>query len=294
MNTAFERFVKAVVHETDCSREEREDLFEELVVHLECAASDYQENGYSEEEAAEMAMTHFGDGKYVGRKLQHAMYPYRREMLLTLSIMSLLMTYGLYLSQLFVMGDWHYGWLLLGVATSSALLFLTLRPVVLLNRRAVMNTLLVLHITVMGAGLLLALDLIPPYSAVFGIWIAAVLLLAVVLIFRTTIYDVPATAMNVRTETKIIHYFNLFMGIVLVCGTLFFLYMFLIFASEGYLRLWILAIPAAVWGIVYALQLILLKRGRQWPAYVMAALQLAMPFLLFGLWILTVRGGAQQ
>ncbi|GEM_PF-2437194 len=292
MNTAFERFVKTVVHETDCSREEREDLFEELVVHLECAACDYQKNGYSEEEAAEMAMTHFGDGKFVGKKLQHAMYPYRREMLLTLSIMSLLMTYGLYLSQLFIMGDWHYGWLLLGVTTSSALLFLTLRPVVVLNRRAVMNALLVLHIAVMVAGLLLAMDLLPPYSMVFGIWDAAVLLLAIILIFRTTIYDVPATAVNVSTGTRIIHYYNLFMGIVLVCGTLFFLYVFLIFASDGYLRLWILAVPLVVWGIVYAIQLTLLKHGRQRTAYVMAAVQLSMPFVLFGLWILTVRGGA--
>ncbi|WJY27606.1 MULTISPECIES: permease prefix domain 1-containing protein [Sporosarcina] len=292
MNASFERFVDSVVQETDCSRDEREDLCEELLVHLECAAADYKRNGYSEKEAEQMAMTSFGDGKYVGKTLQQAMYPYRRQMLLVLSIASLLMTYGLYLSQLFVMGDMHYGWLLLGVVTSSSMLFLILRPVASLNRRAVMNTLLVVHLTVMGAGLLLAMDLEKPYSTVFLIYDAIVLLLGLVLIFRTTIYDVPATDINLQTGTKILHYYNLFMGLLLICGTLFFLWVYLIFASDGYLDLWKLGVPLVVWGAVYALQLTLLKRHRPRTAWVMAALQLLMPFALFGLWIFTVRGGA--
>lgn len=292
MNAVFERFVNNVVQETDCSRDEREDLFEELLVHLECAASDYQRNGYSEKEAEQMAMASFGDGKYVGKTLQQAMYPYRRQMLLVLSVSSLLLTYGLYLSQLFVMGDMHIGWLLLGVVTSSSLLFLTLRPVVSLNRRAVMNTLLVIHLTVMAAGLLLAMDLYKPYSTIFLVYDGLVLLLGLVLIFRTTIYDVPATDVNLQTGTRILHYYNLFMGLLLVCGTLFFLYVYMIFATDGYLGLWKLAVPLVVWGIVYGLQLSLLKRHRQRTAWVMAALQLVMPFALFGLWILTVRGGA--
>ncbi|WP_025786368.1 permease prefix domain 1-containing protein [Sporosarcina sp. D27] len=290
MKHSFERFVKKVIQETDCSREEREDLFEELVIHLECACEDFKGNGYNEEEAAHLAMRNFGDGKYVGRTLQHAMYPYRREMLLTLSIGSLILTYAIFLSQLFVMGDSHIGWLLLGVLTSSSILFLTLRPVASLNRRAVMNTLLVVHGFVMAAGMLLDFD--SPYSMIFATLDTLIVLLAVVLIFRTTIYDVPATEVNLRTGTKFVHYFNLSMGILLILGTLFFLYAFLIFASDGYWGLWKLFVPLAFWGIVYALQLILLNHGRKKIAYSVTAVQFLLPAALFVLWILVVRGGA--
>ncbi|MDW0110882.1 permease prefix domain 1-containing protein [Sporosarcina aquimarina] len=291
MNPIFERFVKKVIQETDCSREEREDLFEELVVHLECACEDFKRDGHTEVEAARLAMINFGDGKNVGKTLQHAMYPYRREMLMTLSIGSLLLTYSIYLSQLFVMGDTHIGWLLLGVLFSSSLLFLTLRPVVSLNRRAVMNTLLVIHMFVMGAGMLLSLDLDPPYTTVFSILDALIVLFTIVLIFRTTIYDVPATELNLKTGTKFVHYFNLLFGILLLLGTLFFLYAYLIFASDGYWGLWKLFVPLALWGIFYSLQLILLKHNRKKIAYIVTAVQLLLPLALFGFWILVVRGG---
>lgn len=291
MNQTFERFVKKVIQETDCSREEREDLFEELVVHLECACEDFKRNGHTDEEAAQLAMMNFGDGKKVGKNLQHAMYPYRREMLMALSIGSLLLTYSIYLSQLFVMGDTHIGWLLLGVLTSSSLLFLTLRPVVSLNRRAVMNSLLVIHMFVMGAGMLLSLNLDPPYTSVFSILDALIVLFTIVLIYRTTIYDVPATELNLKTGAKFIHYFNLSIGILLTLGTLFFLYVYLMFASDGYWGLWKLFVPIALWGVFYTVQLVLLNHHRKKTAYIVTAVQLLLPITLFGFWILVVRGG---
>lgn len=292
MSHSFVRFVKKVVQETDCSREEREDLFEELVVHLECARDDYKKEGCNDEEASQMAMTNFGEGKHIGKILQHAMYPYRREMLLALCIGSLLLTYGIYLSQLFVMGDAHIYWLLLGIITSSSLLFLTLRPIVSMNRRAVMNALLVVHSFVMATGMLLSLNLISPYSVVFSILDVLIVLLSIVLIFRTTIYDVPTTELNLKTGTKIIHYFNLSMGILLTLGTLFFLWGFLAFSTDGYGMLWKLSVPLTLWAIIYALQLTLLKHNRKKIAYSVTAIQLLLPLVLFGLWIITVRGVA--
>ncbi|MGG0643483.1 permease prefix domain 1-containing protein [Sporosarcina gallistercoris] len=279
------------MQETDCSREEREDLVEELVAHLECACDDLKKNGHTDEEAVQLAMINFGDGKNVGKTLQHAMYPYRREMLLALGIGSLLMTYGIYLSQLFVMGDAHIWWLLLGVLTSSCLLFLTLRPIVSMNRRAVMNSLLVVHLLVMGAGLLLSLNLDPPYSMVFSIIDPLIVVFTIILIFRTTIYDVPATELNLKTGTKLIHYSNLFMGILLIAGTLFFLYGYLMFASDGYGGLWKLFVPIALWGVLYAVQLTLLNRQWKKSAYFVSVLQLSMPFILYILWLATVRAG---
>ena len=66
-------------------------------------------------------MTNFGDEREIGKQLQQAMYPYRREMMLTLSVASLLFAYGVYLCQLFVMGDAHIPWLIVAVLSQHRL-----------------------------------------------------------------------------------------------------------------------------------------------------------------------------
>lgn len=91
MNQVFHRFIEGIIRETDSNKEEREDLYEELLSHLECSFIDYQKQGYSEEEAMRTVMTDFGDEREIGKQLQQAMYPYRRGMMLGLSIASLLL-----------------------------------------------------------------------------------------------------------------------------------------------------------------------------------------------------------
>ena len=161
MNQVFQRFVEGIVRETDSNQEEREDLYEELLSHLECSFIDYQKQGFSEEEALRTAMTNFGEEREIGKQLQQAMYPYRREMMLALSVGSLLFAYGVYVCQLFVMGDAHIPWLIVAVLISTALLVLTVRPVSSLNRRLWMNSLLLIHIMIFFYGLLLATDVYP-------------------------------------------------------------------------------------------------------------------------------------
>ena len=46
MNEVFQRFVEGIVSETDSNQEEREDLYEELLSHLECSFIDYQKQGF--------------------------------------------------------------------------------------------------------------------------------------------------------------------------------------------------------------------------------------------------------
>ncbi|WP_224654152.1 permease prefix domain 1-containing protein, partial [Escherichia coli] len=94
-------------------------MYEELLSHLECSFIDYQKQGLSEEEAMRTAMTNFGEEREIGKQLQQAMYPYRREMMLSLSVASLLFAYSVYACQLFVMGDAHIPWLIVAVFIST-------------------------------------------------------------------------------------------------------------------------------------------------------------------------------
>ena len=288
MNEVFQRFVEGIVRETDSNQEEREDLYEELLSHLECSFIDYQKQGFTEEEALQTAMTNFGEEREIGKQLQQAMYPYRREMMLTLSVASLLFAFVVYLCQLFVMGDAHIPWLILAVLVSSTLLFLTVRPITSLNKRLWVNSLLLIHLGIYFYGWLLATDVYAPLSIGLSIIAWLILLLAIVLVYRTTIYDYSSKRQPLAKDAKRLHFVNITTGIFLVCVTLFFIWAFLLFATEITASFFMMFIPLGLWIFSYASQMQLLaKRQKKW-AYTIVVIQTAVVLCSVGLWLLGV------
>ncbi|MGG0669244.1 permease prefix domain 1-containing protein [Lederbergia citrisecunda] len=291
MNQVFQRFVEGIVKETDSNQEEREDLYEELLSHLECSFIDYKKQGFTEEEAMRTAMTNFGEEREIGQQLQQAMYPYRREMMLGLSVASLLLAYGVYLSQLFVMGDAHIPWLVVAVLSSTALLLITVRPISSLNRRLWMNSLLLIHIMIFFYGLLLATDVYHPISIGLTIIAGLILLLAVVLVYRTTIYDYSSNRQPWAKDAKRIHFINISTGIVIILITLFFLWAFLLFSSEISPAFFLLLIPLGLWILSYTSQMQLLAKQQKKWAYTIVFIQTAVVVCAIGYWLLGTIGG---
>ncbi|MEK3935401.1 permease prefix domain 1-containing protein [Sporosarcina sp. FSL W7-1349] len=286
MKAQFQRFVEGIVRQTDCNLAEREDLYEELLSHLEDSFAEHRKQGYSGEEATRIVMTNFGDGSEIGKQLQHAMYPYRREMLLVLSVVSLLFAYGVYLGQLFLAGDAHIPWLVMAVLSSSALLYVTVRPVTSLNRRLWMNGLLVIHLFVFFYGLLLAAYLERPFSTILTFVAALLMLLTIILVYRTTIYDFPSDRQALKKDAKRLHFINITTGILIVFLTLFFLWAFLLFASGlSPAFLWFL-LPIGVWILSYAIQMHLLAEQKRRWSYAIAFIQIGalLAGLVFWLW----------
>ncbi|GKV56408.1 hypothetical protein NCCP2222_23550 [Sporosarcina sp. NCCP-2222] len=288
MNPVFDRFVANIVRQTDCNVEEREELYDELMSHLECAYSEERENGASEEEAVQIAMKKFGSEQEVGKQIQQAMYPYRRLMMIILSIASLLYVYGVYAAQLFMEGDAHIPWLVSGVVISTALLLVTLRPISRMNRRLWMNGLLLIHLIVFLYGLLIIPGVNPPYSLIFGIMAVLILLLSAVLVYRTTIYDFPSPRQPNQKDAKRVHYINISTGFLIVFVSLFFLWAFLLFAGNSSSFLFILLIPTAVWIISYSAQMGLLARGKRSAAYTVTTLQTVVIIALACFWVFVV------
>lgn len=282
MNGLFERFVKDIVRQTDSNQEERLDLGEELLSHLQCSYEDLHQQGYSEQEAIEMAMMNFGDEKEVGKQLQKAMYPFRREMMLILAGASLILAYTVYLFQLFSRGDAHIVWLVLAVLVGVSIFIVTLHPIQLINRRLWMNGLLIGHIFIFFYGALLAGDLEFRYSGFLSLFTYAVVLLSVILVYRTTIYDFPSAKQSLEKDAKRVHFINITMGIVLIMLTLFALWAFL-FVDMFHPFMLLVFLPIVLWMVSYAVQMRLLAAKRKLSVYAIAVLQLLVIAAVLGI-----------
>jgi hypothetical protein len=261
VKTELERFVMKIVQHTECSKEEKEDLFEELMVHLQLSKEHFLEQGLSEDEAEQKAMEQFGEEGEIGSQIQQSLFPYRKEMMLTLAISSILFTIGAYLGQLLINGDAHIGWLLLSMGASSMILFLAVNQVFHLNRKRWMNSLLIVHILVYAAGYLLASNLDHYISVGLSIWDLLNILLAIVLVYRTTLYDF-STHSKMHHTLKRLHAINITAGVLVTAACLFFAWGGLIMIGLHPVILISLS-PIFVWIILYIIQIKVSRKNKK-------------------------------
>ncbi|MGG3943274.1 permease prefix domain 1-containing protein [Peribacillus psychrosaccharolyticus] len=114
---------------------ERADLYEELLIHLELARDEWMMKGKTIDESEDLAIKSFGDSGLIGSQIQQAMFPYRKELLLTLSTASILFSISYYLGQLFGSFDALIWWLVPIMTTSTVLLLLSLNGAIFVNRK---------------------------------------------------------------------------------------------------------------------------------------------------------------
>lgn len=280
MTPSFNRYVEEVVQQTDATEEEKEDLREELLVHLELSYADKRREGYSEKESKRMVLESFGMSGKIGNEIQQAMFPYRKAMMLILAVMSLLFSVAIYVSKLFVEGDAHIVWLILSVIVSASLLIFTLHPISLFNRRLWVNGLLLTHIFIFLYGMLLATSLETLTSTTFTLFSWFILLLAIALIYRTTIVDVQTSK-----SIKAFHALNMTSGIFIIAITLFFIWAALAFGVlEFNVRFLIFLLPFFIWLIVYIVGSQLINRRKKAIAYSVSAIPVAICIYFYFVW----------
>lgn len=270
MTSELEQYVKRIVQHTECSNEEKEDLYEELLVHLELLRDDFIQEGLSVNEAEQKAIAQFGEESEIGHGIQQAMLPYRKEMMLVLSISSLLFTVSAYLMQLFSKGDAYIGWLIFSMAVSSLLLFLPIQQTIQFNRRLWMNCLLVIHLIIYVWGYPLVFSLEHKISIILTIWIWMIFALSLVLIYRTTLYDYRANGELNKTK-KILHSINLTTGLIINGACLFFLMSGLMLFGGFHPRMLLFASPIIVWLGLYIIQMKIQMRHKK-AAWTIAAI----------------------
>lgn len=259
----FDPYVERIVQETDTTKEEKEDLREELLIHLELSYAAKRKEGYSEEDAKRIVVEDFGISGVIGDQIQEAMFPYRKMMMLTLSITSILFSISVYLGHLFVYKDAYMIWLLLSIMISTSLLVLTIQPIEFLNRRSWRNSLLLLHLFVYLYGMLMATSLEGEIAIVVTIVSWFIILFSLALIYRTTIFDV-----QIDKYTKIFHALNLTVGVFIIALTLFFVWAALAFSVfEWNLMMLLIFLPFTIWLIAYVAGGRFIARRKKMIAY---------------------------
>jgi len=291
MTVRFQKFVEKTVQQIEGNQQEKEDLFEELMTHLQLSKEQFIMEGLTEEEAEIKAMEHFGNEAKVGEEIQQAMFPYRKEMMRFLAVSSIIFSFAIYSVQLFFEGDAYILWLVLSIVISTSLLIFSIQSSAYLNRRLWMNSLLIIHIATYLFGALLSTGVTEPFlSRPLTIIAVLIILFAIALIYRTTIHDYNPSNHPFPKHAKSLHIINMTAGVIVIGVMLFLIWGMLVMIGSASPVLVIPLVPLLVWIILYILQMNLLRKQRIRLAYSVAVIPSMIILLFLVYFLFMVRG----
>ncbi|AQQ52595.1 permease prefix domain 1-containing protein [Planococcus lenghuensis] len=76
MDEQFQNYVDGIMREVVCRDEQKAEIAEEMHDHLQLLKAEYMEAGKTEQQAAQLAISAFGQKKQVGRQLQKELFPH--------------------------------------------------------------------------------------------------------------------------------------------------------------------------------------------------------------------------
>lgn len=278
MKSTFERYVEKIVSQTECTKEVKEDMYEEIMIHLELSKGELMKEGMCEKDAELKAIELFGSEGEIGGQIQQSIFPYRKEFMLTLSILSFIFSISVYLLSLFTEGDAYIEWLTFSMFVNSVLLFIALSQVARFNRRIWMNGILITHILTYLYGYAIVSSLEHSAHLPLAILDWMIILVALILIYQTTIYEVQFHGEFVK-ETKTLHRINLVSGVIIIGFTLFFLWGGLVLFGGPHPFMLLMTVPLVLWILFYFGQMKLLKKHKR-IAFTLAIVSILLEVLI--------------
>ncbi|WP_054706345.1 permease prefix domain 1-containing protein [Bacillus sp. JCM 19041] len=215
MSSKIDAYLQRIINQTDCTKHERKDMYEEMHGHLTMLRQEYIDEGYTKKEAEEMAMKEFGHEAVIGDGLQQAMFPYRRELLLVLALGSYLFICVQYFYVLLTENVAN-NWMFIPSIAHVLLLFFALNQTYVVNRKLWLNLSLVLNLILMFLFAFPDFAYNPTWSIVFYVLLA----LTIFLIYRTAL--TYSSGGNNLVHKRVIHVVNITIGFLITVGTGFF------------------------------------------------------------------------
>lgn len=254
MHMTLNEYVEALIKQMDVTSIEKDDIYDELMEHLQLTKSHYVQSGLDDKHAEKKAMEQFGNPQSIGNEMQEAMFPKRHFLIHLLAYASIFYTFYIYTTQLFGFGDAHFIWLVLAIASSTYLWFTAESAYTLFRKRAIRVTHYIIHIFLFLYGSMLSELWIP-----MTFFALAIVLLSIISIYQLAIYDFRHESREKTVATIVIHVINITLGIVYIGFTLFFTWGALIFSTGFELftawRFYMFTATLFVWICSYYLQL---------------------------------------
>jgi hypothetical protein len=257
----MKKHIQHVLQETQCPKEERAELEEELLIHLQELKQYYIDQDNSEKKAEKQAIAQFGGSKLIGRGLQESMYPWQRGLLYTIGIASLLFGMLFHLYTLIVLQEPSVAWLAIQLAAGTIVTLAAINIAFIGRHPYFLHVVVMVHLIWHAITYSLIQGMPIAHVFLFLVYLILLIVLELVFIFRNSYFSTPASKENTRRrwEIKIGYTMNLVYGMMVIAMALFFLWGLLIFTGWSMMALYPL-IPILAWFVFYKYQMKFIAR----------------------------------
>ncbi|TFJ92666.1 permease prefix domain 1-containing protein [Lentibacillus salicampi] len=254
--TNMERHVEKILEQMQSPHDEREEIREEVLNHLEEAKQHYISGGFNEKQAEKRVLSEFGSAETIGNQLQESMYPYQRGLLYVIGIGTILFGVIFYLTSAFFLHNPIPVWLAIQLVTGGTVTLAAINISFVGRYFYLVNVLLLVNVLWNGINIAI-MEVRPRWQAIFfGIYLLVLVGLGLVAVIRNAYYSSSPAASKQRHRGMVLlsHIVNLLFGLVVAGVSLFFLWALLAF-SEAKADVILTVVPIIIWVITYKFQM---------------------------------------
>ncbi|QKY71030.1 permease prefix domain 1-containing protein [Lentibacillus sp. CBA3610] len=257
--TRIEKHVEKILEQMQSPDDEREEIREELIGHLEEAKWQYIDDGLTEKEAEKQVLEEFGAADVVGHQLQESMYPYQRGLLYVIGIGTILFGVIFYLISAFFLHNPIPVWLTIQLLTGGTVTLAAINISVVGRYAYVLNIALLVNVIWNGINLAM-MEGTPQWQAIsFSIYLLILIGLGLTAVIRNSYYSSGSTENKPQKRVRILFSYivNLLFGLAVTGISLFFLWATLAFSVRPLEATAIILTisPIIIWLIAYKFQM---------------------------------------
>ncbi|GAB4075179.1 hypothetical protein GCM10028778_26820 [Barrientosiimonas marina] len=254
--TRMEIHVQTILEQLQSSAGERDGMHEELLSHLQEAKQHYLNEGFTDEQAEERAVSEFGDPKLIGRQLQESLYPYQRGLLYGIGIGMIAFAILFYLNIAFFLHDTSLVWLAVQLILGGAVTLFAMN-IAFAGRHAYGVSVTLLAAIIWNGFNVVIMQSMPVWQALcFSIYLLLLIILGFIAVIRHSYYasDLTESERPKRGLVLTSYVVNLLLGSLVSGISLFFLWALLAFSEDGASVFWTLS-PLPIWLVTYRFQM---------------------------------------
>ncbi|WP_027956259.1 permease prefix domain 1-containing protein [Halobacillus kuroshimensis] len=257
----IEKHVNHILKEMQSTKEEREEIREELTTHLTSAKQKYINEGESEKRAEKLAIKDFGDAGMIGGGIQESLYPFQRGLLYMIGAGTILLGIFIHLTATFSFGDPWPGWLAIQMSLGMLVVLTAINISWTGQHYWSVNVIVFLTILWNAFNYMVVPQFYQLQVIIISLFIGILILLCLIFIVRNSYYATtsPSADKNIRTVTTISHIINIIYGLMISGAGLFITWGALVFGGMNAMVFMPLTAVAA-WLAFYKYQMNMIGR----------------------------------